>query len=325
MKRLVKELTESFGPSGNEDVIRKTIIEKIKPFADSINIDKIGNIIARKGTSGEKLMLAAHMDEIGVIVTHIDDKGFLRFSNVGGLSPFTLIGERVVFANGTIGVFGVEKMEDMKKLKFNKMFIDIGASSREEAKQKVGIGDMATFYRECSFSGDYIISKALDDRAGCAVLIKVMEQLKKPNLQTFFVFTVQEEVGLRGAKTSAYGIDPDMGIAVDVTLTGDTPEAPKMSVELGKGPAIKIKDNSILSHPRIKEALVSGAERKKVPYQLEVLESGGTDSGAIQLSRSGVPSGGLSIPARYVHSPSEMVHLRDLEMAAELLVGFIEQ
>ncbi|AYO30576.1 M20/M25/M40 family metallo-hydrolase [Biomaibacter acetigenes] len=324
MKHLIKELTESFGPSGSEDKIRETIIEKVRPYADSINVDKMGNIIAQKGTSGERLMLAAHMDEIGIIVTNIDDKGFLRFSNVGGLSPFTLIGERVVFANGTIGVFGMEKMDDMKDLKINKMFIDIGALSREEAKQKVKIGDMGTFYRECSISGDYIISKALDDRAGCAVLIKVMEQLKKPGYQTFFVFTVQEEVGLRGAKTSSFGVDPDLAIAVDVTLTGDTPEAPKMAVALGKGPAIKLKDNSIISHPKIKDALISAAEQKKVPYQLEVLEFGGTDSGAIHLSRSGVPSGGLSIPSRYVHSPSEMVHLKDLEMAVELLTGFIE-
>lgn len=324
MKQLIKELTESFGPSGSEDKIRETIIEKVRPYADSINVDKMGNIIAQKGTSGERLMLAAHMDEIGIIVTNIDDKGFLRFSNVGGLSPFTLIGERVVFANGTIGVFGMEKMDDMKDLKINKMFIDIGALSREEAKQKVKIGDMGTFYRECSISGDYIISKALDDRAGCAVLIKVMEQLKKPGYQTFFVFTVQEEVGLRGAKTSSFGVDPDLAIAVDVTLTGDTPEAPKMAVALGKGPAIKLKDNSIISHPKIKDALISAAEQKKVPYQLEVLEFGGTDSGAIHLSRSGVPSGGLSIPSRYVHSPSEMVHLKDLEMAVELLTGFIE-
>jgi len=324
MIQLIRELTESFGPSGNEEKIRETIIEKIKPFADSIDVDKMGNIIAKKGTSGERLMLAAHMDEIGIIVTNIDDKGFLRFSNVGGLSPFTLIGERVVFANGTIGAFGMEKMDDMKDLKINKMFIDIGVSSREEAQQKVKIGDMGTFYRECTISGDYVISKALDDRAGCAVLIKVMEQLKRPVYQTFFVFTVQEEVGLRGARTSAFGVDPDLAIAVDVTLTGDTPEAPKMAVELGKGPAIKIKDNSILSHPKIKDALISMAERKKVPYQLEVLEFGGTDSGAIHLSRSGVPSGGLSIPSRYVHSPSEMVHLKDLNMAVELLTGFIE-
>lgn len=324
MIQLIRELTESFGPSGNEEKIRETIIEKIKPFADLIDVDKMGNIIAKRGTSGERLMLAAHMDEIGIIVTNIDDKGFLRFSNVGGLSPFTLIGERVIFANGSIGAFGMEKMDDMKDLKINKMFIDIGVSSREEAQQKVKIGDMGTFYRECTISGDYIISKALDDRAGCAVLIKTMEQLKNPAYQTFFVFTVQEEVGLRGAKTSAFGVDPDLAIAVDVTFTGDTPEAPKMAVELGKGPAVTIKDQFILSHPKIKDALISAAERKKVPYQLEVLELGGTDSGAIHLSRSGVPSGGLSIPSRYIHSPSEMVNLKDLNMAVELLTGFIE-
>ncbi|HHW02735.1 MAG TPA: M42 family metallopeptidase [Thermoanaerobacterales bacterium] len=324
MKKLLKELTESFGPSGSEDKIRETIIERLKPFADSIKVDKMGNIIAQKGTSGERLMLAAHMDEIGIIVTNIDDKGFLRFSNVGGISPFTLIGERVIFANGTVGVFGLEKMDDMKELKINKMFLDIGAKSGEEAKQKIKIGDMGTFYRECIISGDCIISKALDDRAGCAVLIKVLEQLKKPRYQTFFVFTVQEEVGLRGAKTSSFGVDPDLAIAVDVTPTGDTPEASKMAVELGKGPAIKVKDNSIISHPRIKDALISAATQKKVPYQLEVLEYGGTDSGAIHLSRSGVPSGGLSIPTRYVHTPSEMVNLKDMYLAVELLAGFIE-
>jgi endoglucanase len=324
MKELIMELTRAFGPSGSEDVIRDAIINKIKPYADYVKVDKLGNIVAQKGGEGERLMLAAHMDEIGVIVTNIDERGFLRFSNVGGVSPFTLIGERVIFANGVIGVFGMEKLDDMKDLKLNKMFIDIGAETREEALKRVKIGDMATFYRECDISGDFVISKALDDRAGCAVLIEVLQKLKKPKFNTFFVFTVQEEVGLRGARTSAFGVDPDLAIAVDVTLTGDTPEAQKMAVNLGKGPAIKVKDNSVISHPKVKEALMMAAEQRNLPYQMEVLEFGGTDSGAIHLTRSGVPAGGLSIPARYVHTPSEMVCLKDLEVGVELLLQLIE-
>lgn len=324
MKELLRQLTEVYGPSGNEDKIRDMIIGKVKPYADSITVDKLGNVVATKNGPGEKLMLAAHMDEIGVIVTGVDEKGFLRFSNVGGISPFTLIGERVVFANGTLGVLGMEKLEDMKNLKLNKMFIDIGAISREEALKKVSIGDMGVLYRKCNFTGEHVISKALDDRAGCAVLIKVLEKVKSPKYNTFFVFTVQEEVGLRGARTAAFGIEPDLAVSVDVTLTGDTPEAPKTAVELGKGPAIKVKDNSVICHPKIKEALMKAAIRKKIPYQMEVLESGGTDAGAIHLTRSGVPTGAMSIPTRFIHTPSEMINLKDMELGVELLLEFIQ-
>lgn len=325
MKGLLKELTETFGPSGNEDSIREVIIEKVTPYVDHVEVDKLGNIIATKKGPGEKLMLAAHMDEIGIIVTNVDEKGFLRFSNVGGLSPFKLISQRVVFSNGTIGVFGMEDLEDIKELKLSKMYIDIGAKSREEAIKKVQIGDMGVFHRECVFSGDYVVAKALDDRAGCALLIKVLQEIKDPKYHISCVFTVQEEVGLRGAQTSAFGIDPDLAIAVDVTLTGDTPEAKKMAVELGKGPAIKVKDVSVICHPKIKNGLISVADQKGIPYQLEILDWGGTDAGAIHLTRSGVPSGVISIPTRYIHSPSEMASLSDIENGVKLLKGFIEE
>jgi putative aminopeptidase FrvX len=324
MKDLLKELCESFGPSGQEDRVRDTILQKIKPYCDYIKVDKMGNVIAIKDGSGEKLMLAAHMDEIGIIITSVDNKGFLRFSNVGGMSPFNLLGERVIFDNGTVGVFGREKIDDMKDLKLNRLFIDIGAASKDEAFKKVQIGDMGVIFRDCRITDDNVISKALDDRVGCAVLINAMKNIHKPKFKTFFVFTVQEEVGLRGAKTSAYGIEPDLAVSVDVTLTGDTPEAPKMAVELGKGPAIKIKDNSIICHPKVKDALIAAAKRKNIPYQLEVLEMGGTDSGAIHLTRSGVPSGGLSIPTRYVHTPSEMANLTDIKQCVELFISLIE-
>ncbi len=324
MENLIKELCESFGPSGKEDQVREIIISKIKAYTDSIEIDKMGNIIAVKEGPGEKLMLAAHMDEIGIIVTSIDDNGFLRFSNVGGISHFNLLGERVIFSDGTVGVFGKEKIDDIKDLKLNKLFIDIGAKSKEEAEKKVQIGDMGVIFHDCRIANNHIISKALDDRVGCAVLIKTLQTTQRPKYKTYFVFTVQEEVGLRGAKTSAYKIDPDLAVAVDVTLTGDTPEAPKMEVELGKGPAIKIKDRSVICHPKVKDALIDAARRKNIQYQLEVLEMGGTDSGAIHITRSGVPSGGLSIPTRYVHTPSEMANLTDIKQCVQLLVSMID-
>lgn len=324
MRHLLKELTEIFGPSGNEDRIREVILNKIRPYADDIQVDKLGNIIATKNGPGEKLMLAAHMDEIGIIITNIDEKGFLRFSNVGGVSPYKLISQRVIFMNGTLGVFGMEELDDMKDLMLNKMYIDIGAKTREKALEKVQIGEMGVFHRECVFTDEYVIAKALDDRAGCALLIKVLQDVKAPKYNTTFVFTVQEEVGLRGAQTSAFGVNPDLAIAVDVTLTGDTPKARKMAVELGKGPAVKVKDVSVICHPRIKEGLTLAADRIKIPYQLEILEFGGTDAGAIHLTRSGVPSGVLSIPARYIHSPSEMACISDIEQGAELIKEFIE-
>ncbi|MGB9976258.1 M42 family metallopeptidase [Thermovenabulum sp.] len=325
MKDLVKILTESYGPSGNEEKIRNIIKELVEPYADEIKIDAMGNLIIRKRGPGKKLMFAAHMDEIGLIVTNIDEKGFIRFSNIGGVSPHGLLGERVIFENGTVGIIGVEKLEDIKELKMKRLYIDIGASSKEEAMEKVNIGDMATYYRECTFLGKNISAKSLDDRAGCAVLIKVLKEVKNPKYDVYFVFTTQEEVGTRGARTSAYAIEPDLAIAVDVTLCGDTPEGEKIAVELGKGPAVKIKDMSVLSHPEVKQLLIDTAEKNKIPYQKEVLDLGGTDAGAIHLTKEGVPSGGIAIPTRYVHTPSEMVNLDDLENTVKLIIALIEQ
>jgi len=325
VKDLLKNLTESYGPSGNEEKIRNVIKELVEPYSDEIKIDAMGNLIVRKKGPGKKLMFAAHMDEIGLIVTNIDEKGFIRFSNIGGVSPYVLLGERVIFENGTVGVIGVEKLEDIKELKMKKLFIDIGASSKEEAMEKVKIGDMATYYRECTFLGKSISAKSLDDRAGCAVLIKALKEVKNPKYDLYFVFTTQEEVGTRGARTSAYAIEPDLAIAVDVTLCGDTPEGEKMAVELGKGPAVKIKDMSVLSHPEVKQLLIDTAEKNKIPYQKEVLDMGGTDAGAIHLTKEGVPSGGIAIPTRYVHTPSEMVNLDDLENTVKLILALIEQ
>ncbi len=271
-------------------------------------------------------MVAAHMDEIGVVVTYIDQKGFLRFAPLGGIIPITVLGQRVVFAKGIIGTFGEEKRESLREeLRFEKMYLDIGARDKVEAETMVKVGDVATFQREMVDQGGRLIGKAMDDRAGCAVLISTLRELKKPAYEVYFVFTVQEEVGIRGAVTSAYGIDPQIGIAVDITTTGDTPEAHPMAVSLGKGPAIKVKDTRIVTHPRVRDQLINIAREEKIPYQLEILERGGTDAGAIHLTREGVPTGAISIPGRYIHTPSEMIDYQDLSGAQLLLQRFLER
>lgn len=324
MKDLIKQLTETYGPSGNEQKIRELIKNKVKGYVSEIKVDALGNLICRKKAKGPKIMLAAHMDEIGVVVTHIDEKGFLRFSNIGGVFPLNVLGQRVVFSNGTVATIGEEKRESLKEeLKLDKMYLDIGAKDREEAKKSVSVGDIASFQREFVALGNRYVSKAMDDRIGCAILIETARRLKKSPNDLYFVFTVQEEVGVRGATTSAYSVSPDMAIVVDVTGTGDTPEARTMAVELAKGPAIKVKDRGIIAHPKVKKLLIDTAERHKLPYQLEVLEWGATDAWSIHISREGVPSGVVSIPTRYVHTPSEMVDGGDVEYAVSLLVNIL--
>lgn len=322
---IIKKLTEAYGPSGREEGIRDTIKKMIESYADEIIVDTLGNLIVRKKGPGKKIMLAAHMDEVGLIVTFIDENGFLRFSNVGGVSPHLLLGERVIFQNGAVGTIGCEKLESMKDLKFSKLYLDIGVSKEEEAREKVNIGDVAVYYRNCEALGSRILGKSLDDRIGCSVLVQTLMELNEPANDVYFVFTVQEEVGVRGARTAAYRLKPHYGLAVDVTRTGDTPESETMAVSLGKGPAIKIKDTLIISHPAVKKIMKEAAEKEGIPYQLEVLERGGTDSGAIHLSREGVPSGVMSIPCRYIHTPSEMADLEDIKNGVKLLKGILNQ
>ncbi|MCT4619504.1 MAG: M42 family metallopeptidase [Marinisporobacter sp.] len=322
---LLKKLTEEYGPSGNEEKIRDLIQSEIKDYVDEIKIDKMGNLIAMKKGSGKRIMLASHMDEIGVIITGITDNGFLRFSNIGGVSPYVSIGQRVIFSDGTIGIVGMEHLEDIKKLKLEKMYIDIGVKSKEEVSKRINIGDVASFHSSFTTLDDFITAKALDDRIGCFIAIETIKSLKTSPNELYFVFTVQEELGLRGAKTAAFSVDPDLAIAIDVTSTGDTPKAKHMVVKLGNGPAVKIKDKSLLSHPTVKNLMIHTAKENQIPYQLEVLEFGGTDSGAIHLTRSGVPSGVLSIPCRYVHTPSEMISKKDVEHAIVLLTKILEK
>ena len=326
MKDLLQKLTETYGPSGSEEQIRSLITHELTGLVDDVRVDPLGNLIAvKRGTGGgRKVMLAAHTDEIGVIVTHVDEKGFLRFSPIGGVNTLTLLGHRAVFADGTMGTFGLEKLESNKERPdLDKFYLDIGATSKGSASVK--IGDVAAFSRPFVQLGGRFMAKAMDDRSGCAVVLETLRRLGTSPHEVHAVFTVQEEVGLRGARTSAFGVDPDLALAVDVTLTGDTPEARTMSVSLGQGPAIKVKDSGMLTHPAVKGLLVHAVEAEGIPYQLEVLEGGTTDATAMQTTKSGIPAGVVSIPCRYVHTPSEMVDADDLENAVRLLVAVLSK
>lgn len=323
MKSLIEKIISTPGPSGYEKYIREVIRAEVKDFADEIKVDALGNLIVRKGSGGKKFMLAAHMDEIGIIVSHVDKNGFARFTNIGGVYPRNCPGGRVRFLDGTIGVIGIEDIKDPYKVPpLSKMFIDVGATT--QANCPVKVGDVAVFERPFIELENRLVSKAMDDRISVVVMIETLRQLKSSPYEVYFVFTAQEEVGVRGATTAAYSIDPDIGLAIDVTRTGDTPKGITMEVSLGKGPAIKVKDSGMIVNPRIVEWMAKTAQKSKIPYQLEVLERGGTDARAIQLTRAGVPAGCLSIPCRYIHSPSEMVDLNDIKNAVKLLVALLD-
>ncbi len=324
---LLDTLTQTFGPSGYEEEIRAAIESIIEPMADEVRTDRLGSLIGvRAGTGADgqrkKLLLAAHMDEIGLMVTHIEKNGFVRFTAIGGVRPVNCIGGRARFANGVGGTISVEYREDSSKLpEIAHLYMDVGATGREDCP--VTVGSTAVFVGPLIQQGTRLISKTLDDRIGCYVLIEVMRRLQHSKYDVFFAFTTQEEITLSGARTAAYRIDPDLAISVDVTTTGDVPKALPMEVSLGKGPAIKVKDSGMIAHPLIRDLLTQAAEQADVPYQLEILLGGSTDAAAMQLVRSGIPSGCLSVPCRYVHTPAEMVDANDVENAIELLLTLL--
>jgi endoglucanase len=302
---------------------------EVESLADEIKVDALGNLIARKKPSKpngdtQKIMIAAHMDEIGLVVSHVDEKGFVRFTGIGTVFRRYVLGSRVRFLNGTQGVIGYDRLDNINEIPaMDKVFIDVGATSRKDCPVK--IGDIAAFDRPFTELGDRLVAKSMDDRVGVLVAIETLRALRgKSTLHDlYFVFTTQEEVGTRGAGTSAYGVDPDIGIALDVTPTGDTPHALRMEMMLGNGPCVKFRDVGAISDPRIVKWMIEAAEKNKIPYQREVLLVGGTDTKAIQSVRAGVPIGCLSIPVRYVHSPSEMVDFADVQNTVKLLTAVL--
>lgn len=315
----LKKLTGIYGPSSLEHQVADFIVKEISPYVDEIKIDKMGNVIARKKGSGPKLMVAGHMDSIGMMVTDIDDKGYIRLTNIGGINPFVTHGERLLFQDGTVGIAFAEPHDDMGKLKLDKIFVDIGAKTKEEALKHTQIGDICVYEPRYLETEHTVSTGSMDDRIGCFVMMEALTQLEKVENDCYFVFTVQEEVGTRGGKMTAFAIEPDMGIAVDITLSGDTPGAKRFALKLHEGVAIKVRDNSLLSHPGVNKGLVSLCENHEIPYKMEVLEFGGTDAGAISLTREGIPASCISIPTRYAHSAHETCSKHDILQAISLL------
>ncbi len=338
MFELLKRLCDAHGISGYEDEVREVVKAELESYVDEIRVDKLGNLICVKNGSEFKEMVCAHMDEIGFMVKSIDEKGFIRFAPIGGWFSQIALGQRVIL-HGERKVYGVvgckpphvmRDEERKKAVEFRDMFIDVGARSRDEVREMgIEIGTPITIDRELVRMGDRVTGKALDDRAGLAVMIEALKRTKS-TATVYAVATVQEEVGLKGARVSAFALEPDVALALDVCVATDFPgaESIHMDVKLGSGPVITIVDASgrgLIASKNVVRWLRETAEELKIPYQLEVAEGGTTDATAIQLTKEGIPSGVVSVPARYIHSPVEVVDLKDLENSANLVAKALER
>lgn len=332
---LLKRLTAATGIPGREDDVRSLITREMKPLMDKVNTDVMGNVIGlRKGKTGTRLVLAAHMDEIGFMVNHIDENGFLRIIPLGGFDPRTLMAQKVVVhgkkeLNGVFGskpVHMLSEEEKKKPLKVTDYYVDLGLPA-DDVKKLVSVGDSVTWQRDFTEMGDCLASKAFDDRVGVYVMLEALRKVKNKPLQVelYTVATVQEEVGLRGATTSAIGLDPDIGIAVDITLANDVPGASdhEKVTKLGEGAAIKIMDSYSISNPKLVDHLKAIARKNKIKVQFEILPRGGTDAGALQRGGSKAAVVTISIPTRYAHSTVETIHKDDVKAAINLLAAYI--
>lgn len=323
-EKLLDRMLRCISPSGNESQMEAILREELGPLGYEMTTDGMGNLMVHVPGDGPRVMLAAHMDEIGLMITSIDENGFARFAKLGGLHPEALIGKTVRFTNGVQGVLCKEEKQPLKELQLKHLYVDVGADSREAAEALIRPGDVAAPQGFLTQLQTRFCGKSLDDKLGCLVLAETVKRLKAPKNDCWFVFTVQEELGLRGAKTAAYALEPDFAVAVDVTVAGDTPNGQALPMKLGAGPAVKLRDASVICHRRIVEWLTGTAEAHKIPYQREILESGGTDAGSIHLTRAGVPSGGLSLVIRNVHTPGEVADRGDVDGAVALLTAALE-
>ncbi len=325
---LIRQMVNVYGPSGHEDRVANEIEALVKPCVDSISRDAMGNLICVKNgqPGGGRVMLSAHMDHIGFIVIAVEKEGYLRVMPVGGINLNVSKTRHVSFANGVQGVIAQQPTREGENAGMQHMFIDIGAADEAEALQMVQLGDMAVYANDCFRLGQHrVAAPAMDDRVACALLVSVLQGLPKQTRDTVIaVFSTQEEVGCRGAKTAAFTMEPDVGIALDVTANGDTPETKFPAVKLGDGAAVKIMDRGSISNPDVVRDLLAAGEKAGVKTQREVLPFGGTDASSIQLSRSGVKVGTVSIPCRYVHSACEVIDLRDVEAARGLLLSYLQ-
>lgn len=326
MLKTLQELNACHGPSGDEGDVAALLEKMSMPYVDECRRDTMGNLITHKRGEGSRVMFAAHMDSIGCIITHIEKEGYLRFCKVGGLHAPDLLAVPVRFKNGVRGVICLNESVEPKNMTLDDLYLDIGAHDADEANALVRIGDTAVFDTASYAAGDRLISPYLDNRASCLALLMAMEQIQESGNDLYFVFTAQEELGFRGAKTAAYGIDPDYGVAVDVTSVADALGSKHGgSSFLGGGAAIKVMDSSVICHPQMVARLEALAEARGIPVQRDVIRAGGTDAGGIHTSRMGVLTGGISIPCRYIHTPQELADRGDIEAAARLIAAFAEE
>ena len=339
---LLAKFSNAHGLSGYEDDVAALLRAELEPLVDEVRTDNMGNVVAVRSGQGPTVMVAAHMDEIGLVVSHIDADGFLRFVPVGGWFDQTILSQRVLIRTrdgGTaVGVVGSKPphlmdAEDRKKMvKIKDMFVDCGATSVAGAEAMgIEIGSTITIDQELKLMGnDFVTGKALDNRAGLVMLVSALRRLKRRKVKATIqaVGTVQEEVGLKGARTSAFGLDPDVAIATDVTIPRDHPGVSQNDshVVAGKGPAIAILDaggRGIIAPRPVLRWLRESADKASIPYQLSVGNGGTTDATAINITKSGIPCTVISVPARYIHSPVEVLSLRDLDQGAELIAAAI--
>ncbi|MCM8746373.1 M42 family metallopeptidase [Thermomicrobium sp. CFH 73360] len=336
--QLLERLCEAPGVPGHEERVAAIVHSALQPLVDELRSDAMGNLIGiRRGRADRRIMLAAHMDEIGFLVRYIDDQGFLRLQPVGGFDPRVLVAQRVsVWPRQGEPLLGALQLatkpihlltsEERKAPALEDLYVDLGLPP-DDVRARIELGDMVTLARDFVRLGPTVLSKALDDRVGVFVMLEALRHLEQHEVEILAVATVQEEVGLRGAQTAAFGLEPDVGIALDVTIAGDVPgiDADDRVTRLGEGVAIKVFDTSHLPSRPLVEHLREIAERHGIRYQLELLPRGGTDAGAVQRTRAGVPAVTLSIPTRYVHTVNEMAHVADIAGAVELLVRYLAE
>ena len=333
---LLKKLSEAAGVPGREETVRQLVLDEYANLVNEHRVDALGNVIGHKaGRGGPKVMIAAHMDEIGFLVSHVDEKtGFLRIDPVGGFDPRVLMAQRVVVHTDDgdfVGVIGSKPIhilsdeERKKSMEIKDLFIDLGLDA-ERVNETVRIGDFVTLRQDFVEMGDVVNGKALDDRVGIYVMLEALKRVGGHEAEVYPVATTQEEVGLRGARVSGFGVEPDIAVAIDTTIACDVPgtDEHQQVTQLGKGVAIKVKDSASISNPKLVRHLRSLAEERDIPYQMEILPRGGTDAGAMQLSREGTAAVTLSIPSRYVHSVVECAHKDDIEATISLLAAYLE-
>jgi len=337
--KVLERLSNACGVAGREDEVRALMKDLLTPNVDEVQEDRLGNVIGvRRGRNdAPKVMIAAHMDEIGLMVKNVTAEGFVQFAKIGGIDDRILIAQKVIVhtekrpLTGVIGSKPPHILKDDEKKKVieaEALFIDVGASSNKEAEAMgIHVGNPVSFDITFTRLGDdVVVGKAFDDRVGCAVLTAIMERLGDVDCTVYAVGTIQEEVGLRGATTAAFSLSPDIGIALDATVAGGVPGVKEVetSIKMRRGPAITVADRGLITHPRVLRLLIDAAEKGGIPFQLETGLPGSTDAARIALTREGVPSGVISIPTRYIHSPVSMLSLDDAENAAKLAVAAIK-